>query len=73
MTTTWIDTKAGFHRKVQTWSYVVILTEKGGNDVKHVVLHGQTSMGQAKQTALADNEGYRFKGLMPLTERDFEP
>lgn len=71
MSTTWIE-KDGFHRKVRTWSYVVILTQKGGSDVKAVVLHNQTSMGQAKQTALADNEGYRFKGLFTLSERDFE-
>lgn len=73
MTTRWIDTKAGFHRKVRTWSYVVILTEKGGNDVKHVTLHDQTGMDEARRTALEDNPGYRFKAIVPLTERDFEP
>ena len=68
----WIDTR-GFHRKVRIWSYIVILTEKGGSDVKHVVLHNQTSMDEARRTALEDNPTYRFKGLMALTERDFEP
>lgn len=71
MTHKWIETK-GFHRKVRTWSYVVILTQIGGTDVKHVVLHDQTSMGEAKKTAVDDNPGYRFKGLMPLSDRDFE-
>lgn len=69
--TMWVE-KNGFHRKIRTWSYAVILTQKGGSDVKTVVLHGQTSMGQAKRTALEDNPGYRFKMIVPLTERDFE-
>lgn len=73
MQTKWVDTRLGFHRKVRTWSYVVILTEKGGSDVKHVTLHNQTSMDAARRTALEDNPGYRFKGLVALTERDFEP
>ena len=71
MKTMWVE-KNGFHKKTCTWSYVVILTQKGGSDVKAVVLHGQTSMGQAKRTALEDNTGYRFKAIVPLTERDFE-
>ena len=71
MNTIWVE-KNGFHKKTRTWSYVVILTQKGGSDVKAVVLHGQTSMGQAKRTALEDNTGYRFKAIVPLTERDFE-
>lgn len=73
MATKWIDTRLGFHRKVRIWSYIVILTEKGGSDVKHVVLHNQTGTDEAVRTALEDNPGYRFKGLMALTERDFEP
>ena len=72
MTHKYIDTGI-VHRKVRTWSYIVILTEKGGNNVKHVVLHGQTSMDEARRTALEDNNGYRLKGILPLTERDFEP
>lgn len=70
MTSKWIETN-GFHRKVATWSFVVILTEIGGSDVKAVVLHEQTSMDEARKTAVEDNPGYRFKGLMPLTDRDF--
>lgn len=72
MTHTYIDTGI-VHRKVRTWSYIVILTEKGGSNVKHVVLHGQTSMDEARRTALEDNTGYRLKAVIPLTERDFEP
>lgn len=72
MTHKYIDTGI-VHRKVRTWSYVVLLTEKGGSNVKHVVLHGQTSMDEARRTALEDNTGYRLKAVIPLTERDFEP
>ena len=73
-TYTYIDVYNGIvHRKVRTWSYIVILTEKGGSNVKHVVLHGQTSMDEARRTALEDNTGYRLKAVIPLTERDFEP
>lgn len=70
MTAKYIE-KDGFHRKIRTWSFVIVLTEIGGNDVKCVVLHDQISMDEARKTALEDNRGYRFKGLMLLTERDF--
>ena len=73
MTTKWVDTKSGFHRKVRTWSYVVVLTEKGGDDVKHVVLHDQVSIDEARMAAELMVPGYRFKGLFPLTDRDFAP
>ena len=72
MTHKWIDTGI-IHRKVRTWSYVVILTEKGGDEVKAVTLHDQTSMDEARRTAVDDNPGYRFKGIMILSEKDFEP
>lgn len=72
MAHTYIDTGI-VHRKVRTWSYIVLLTEKGGTGVRHVVLHGQTSMLEAQRTALEDNKGYRLKATIPITERDFEP
>ena len=72
MTHKWIDTSLGLHRKVRTWSYVVILTEKGGDEVKAVTLHDQTSMDEARRTALEDNPDFRFKGILTLTERDFD-
>ncbi len=64
--------KDGFHRRVRTWSYVVVLTEIGGSRVKAIRLDEQTSMAEAERTALADNPGWRFKGLFTLGDRDFE-
>ena len=64
--------KDGFHRRVRTWSYVIVLTEIGGSRVKAVRLDEQTSMAEAQKTALADNQGWRFKGLFTLGDRDFE-
>lgn len=64
--------KDGFHRRIPTRSYAVILTEVNGSQVKCIRLDGQISMGEAKQTAIMDNPGWRFKGIMPLTDRDFE-
>ena len=71
MTHKYIDTGI-IHRKVRTWSYVVILTERGGDEVKVVVLHDQTSMDEARRTALEDNPDFRFKGILTLSERDFD-
>lgn len=71
MTTKWIST-GDFHRKVRTWSYVVVLTEIGGSNVKAVRLDDQTSMDEARKTAVSDNPGWRFKGIFTLSERDFE-
>lgn len=64
--------KDGFHRRVRTWSYVIVLTEIGGSRVKAVRLDEQTSMAEARKTALADNRGWKWKGLFTLSDRDFE-
>lgn len=64
--------KDGFHRRVATRSYCVVLTEIGGNDVRSVRLDNQLNWAEAKATAEADNPGWRFKGSLPLTDRDFE-
>ena len=72
MTTKWLDTKAGFHRKIRTWSFVIVLTEIGGSNVKAIRLDDQMSMDTARKTALQDNPGWRFKGMFVLSERDFE-
>jgi len=64
--------KDGFHRRVRTWSYVIVLTEIGGSRVKAVRLDEQTSMAEARKTALADNPGWKWKGLFTLSDRDFE-
>jgi len=64
--------KDGFHRRVRTWSYAVVLTEIGGSRVKVIRLDEQTSMAEARKTALADNPGWRWKGLFTLSDRDFE-
>lgn len=67
-----VTDKNGFHRRVRTWSYVIVLTEIGGSRVKAVRLDEQTSMDEARRTALADNPGWRWKGLFTLGDRDFE-
>ena len=64
--------KDGFHKKIPVKSYVIVLTEIGGSKVKAVRLDEQVSIGQAKKTAVVDNPGWRFKGLFPLMDRDFE-
>ena len=64
--------KNGFHKKIPVKSYVIVLTEIGGTRVKAVRLDEQASMDQAKKTAVADSPGWRFKGLFPLMDRDFE-
>ena len=71
MTTTVIE-KNGFHRRIRTWSYIVVLTEKGGSGVKAIRLDDQLSMDSARKVAEQENEGWRFKGLFTLSERDFE-
>lgn len=72
MTHKWVDTKNGFHRKIRTWSFVVVLTEIGGSNVKAVRLDDQISMDEARKTAETDNPGWRFKGIFTLSDRDFE-
>lgn len=67
-----VTDKNGFHRRVRTWSYAVVLTEIGGSKVKAIRLDEQTSMAEARKTALADNPGWRWKGLFTLSDRDFE-
>ena len=62
----------GFHRRVVARSYVVVLTEIGGSRVKVIRLDEQTSMAEARKTALADNPGWRWKGLFTLSDKDFE-
>lgn len=67
-----VTDKNGFHRRVRTWSYVIVLTEIGGSKVKAIRLDEQTSMAEARKTALADNPGWKWKGLFTLSDRDFE-
>jgi len=62
----------GFHKRITHRSYVVVLCEIDGTKVKAVRLDKQTGIDQARQTAIQDNPGWRFKGLFPLTDRDFE-
>ena len=64
--------KDGFHKKIPVKSNVTVLTEIGGSKVKAIRLDEQVSIGQAKKTAVVDNPGWRFKGLFPLMDRDFE-
>lgn len=62
----------GFHKKTPVRSYVVVLTEIGGSRVKAVRLDEQIGWDQARQTAVEDNPGWRFKFVTPLSDRDFE-
>ena len=69
---TMIKEESGRKRRIVVRSYVVVLCEIGGSGVKAVRLDQQDTMQTAKQTALIDNPGWRFKGLFALTDRDFE-
>ena len=69
---TMIKEEAGRKRRIVVRSYVVVLTEVGGSGVKAVRLDRQASMDDARRTALTDNPGWRWKGIFPLTDRDFE-
>ena len=69
---TMIKEEAGRKRRIVVRSYVVVLCEVGGSGVKAVRLDQQDTMQTAKQTALIDNPGWRFKGLFALTDRYFE-
>ena len=64
--------RQGFHKRIPVRSYVIVLCEVGGSRVKAVRLDEQMSWDQARQTAVTDNPGWRFKGIMPLTDRDFQ-
>ena len=67
-----VKEESGRKRRIVVRSYVVVLCEVGGSGVKAVRLDKQASMDDARRTALADNPGWRFKGLFALTDRDFE-
>ena len=69
---TMIKEEAGRKRRIVVRSYVVVLCEVGGSGVKAVRLDRQASMDDARRTALTDNPGWRWKGIFPLTDRDFE-
>lgn len=71
MTSKWIDVN-GFHRKVRTWSFVVVMCEVDGTAVKAIRLDNQTSIDEARKTAEQDNPNWRFKGIFTLSARDFE-
>lgn len=61
-----------FHKKIPVRSYVVVMTEIGGSNVKAVRLDEQASWDEARQTAITDYPGWRFKGIFPLMDRDFK-
>jgi hypothetical protein len=67
-----IKEESGRKRRIVVRSYVVVLCEVGGSGVKAVRLDRQASMDDARRTALQDNVGWRWKGIFPLTDRDFE-
>lgn len=62
----------GLHKKVQTNSYAVLMTQIGGSRVKAVRLDNQVSKVMAVKTAQEDNPGWRFKAIAYLNDRDFE-
>lgn len=62
----------GIKRRVVVRSYVVVLCEIGGSGVKAIRLDKQSTWQEARRTALQDNPGWRWKGIFPLTDRDFE-
>lgn len=62
----------GLHKKVQTSSFAVLMTQIGGSRVKAVRLDNQVSKVMAVKTAQGDNPGWRFKAIAYLNDRDFE-
>lgn len=70
--TTKVIEKNGFHRRIRTFSYVVVLTEIDGSNVKAVRLDNQMGIDEARKTAVSDNPGWRFKGIFTLSDKDFE-
>lgn len=62
----------GRKRRVAVRSYAIVLTEIGGSQVKVVRLDRQTCARDAIRTAEQDSPGWRFKGFLPLMDRDFE-
>lgn len=62
----------GFHRKIQLFSFGILLTEIGGCQVKAVRVDNQPSRVAAMKIALENNPGWRFKALADLTDRDFD-
>ena len=67
-----IKEESGRKRRVAVYSFVVVLTEIGGSGVKAIRLDKQSTWQEAQRTALTDNPGWRWKGIFPLTDRDFE-
>ena len=62
----------GRKRRVAVRSYAIVLTEIGGSRVKVVRLDRQACARDAIKTAEQDSPGWRFKGFLPLMDRDFE-
>ncbi len=62
----------GRKRRVAVRSYAIVLTEIGGSQVKVVRLDRQACARDAIRTAEQDSPGWRFKGFLPLMDRDFE-
>lgn len=62
----------GRKRRVAVRSYAIVLTEIGGSRVKVVRLDRQACARDAIRTAEQDSPGWRFKGFLPLMDRDFE-
>lgn len=62
----------GRKRRVAVRSYAIVLTEIGGSRVKVVRLDRQVCARDAIRTAETDCPGWRFKGFLPLMDRDFE-
>ena len=68
-----VKEESGRKRRIVVRSYVVVMCEVGGSAVKAIRLDKQSSMDEARKIALADYPGWKWKGIFPLTDRDFEP
>ena len=71
MTSKWIDTKSGFHRKVRTVTYGVLLCSKSGRSVKAVLLENQISTCEVWKTLKRDYPDWNVSVIKELTDRDF--
>lgn len=59
-------------RMIKKYSYVVVLCERKGGDVKAVRYDGYTSKTDLYKVVDADHPGWKIKGVWRLYEEDFD-
>lgn len=62
----------GCHKKVDLYTFAVILTEINGDRVKAVRVDEQSSEVTAAKKALLESPGWKLKAVCKLTDGDFD-